>query len=89
VAEIGAQAEQLPLPQLMLAGSVAGVAGWLATFPFDVVKTRMQVAATARVRAGHSDSSMSGPDFWRTVIISYQAEGWRVFFRGLAPTLLR
>ncbi|KAF8815430.1 carnitine/acyl carnitine carrier [Phlegmacium glaucopus] len=38
-----AQAEtQLSWPSLLLAGGIAGIAGWVATFPLDVVKTRMQ-----------------------------------------------
>jgi len=32
----------LSWPALLLAGGVAGVAGWIATFPLDVVKTRVQ-----------------------------------------------
>ncbi|KZT20993.1 mitochondrial carrier [Neolentinus lepideus HHB14362 ss-1] len=32
----------LTWPVLLLAGAVAGIAGWIATFPFDVVKTRVQ-----------------------------------------------
>ncbi|RXW16684.1 hypothetical protein EST38_g9168 [Candolleomyces aberdarensis] len=32
----------LSWPALLLAGGVAGIAGWVMTFPFDVVKTRIQ-----------------------------------------------
>ncbi|CAL1713931.1 unnamed protein product [Somion occarium] len=67
---------------LLLAGGLAGIAGWLATFPFDVIKTRIQ------------SSFGSGPEnpyrnTWSTIIHSYRQEGLRVFFRGLAPTLVR
>ena len=67
---------------LLTAGGMAGIAGWVVTFPFDVVKTRVQSTVTA------------GPDnpyrsTWSTVVASYRAEGLGVFFRGLAPTLIR
>lgn len=67
---------------LLLAGGLAGVAGWLATFPFDVVKTRVQSSF---------DTSLENPyrNTWSTIVTSYKDEGIRVFFRGLAPTLIR
>jgi len=34
----------LSIPRLLLAGGLAGVAGWTSTFAFDVVKTRVQGA---------------------------------------------
>ncbi|KAF8888067.1 mitochondrial carrier domain-containing protein [Infundibulicybe gibba] len=32
----------LSWPSLLVAGGIAGIVGWLVTFPFDVVKTRIQ-----------------------------------------------
>ncbi|KAH9479288.1 Solute carrier family 25 member 47-B [Psilocybe cubensis] len=40
--ENGAGAQKVSWPALLLAGGIAGVVGWLATFPLDVVKTRVQ-----------------------------------------------
>ncbi|KAF9012871.1 mitochondrial carrier [Hymenopellis radicata] len=74
---------------MMLAGGLAGIAGWMTTFPLDVVKTRMQ---------GHSPDIptsitplLSRPykTIWSTIVHSYKTEGVGVFFRGLAPTLIR
>jgi solute carrier family 25 carnitine/acylcarnitine transporter 20/29 len=64
----------------LIAGAVAGVIGWIATFPFDVLKTRLQAST------GVSESS------WRMAHKMYYAEpggGGRVFWRGLVPTLVR
>ncbi|KAL1938184.1 hypothetical protein VTO73DRAFT_11828 [Trametes versicolor] len=78
----GSKLENHSLAALLTAGGTAGVAGWIVTFPFDVVKTRMQTTAT---------SAPNNPyrTMWSTIVASYRAEGLGVFFRGLAPTLIR
>ena len=69
-------------PSLLLAGGLAGVASWIVTFPFDVIKTRVQsTISTATDNPYRSILS--------TVINSYRQEGIRVFFHGLTPTLIR
>lgn len=80
----------MPWSVLFLAGGLAGIAGWVATFPMDLVKTRMQSTepsptnlAAAKHRTDPYRTILS------TVVHSYRAEGPRVFFRGLTPTLIR
>ncbi|TBU39319.1 mitochondrial carrier [Dichomitus squalens] len=80
------EVELTPAPHpwlaLLTAGGMAGIAGWIVTFPFDVVKTRVQsTPANAPNKLYRST--------WSTIIASYRAEGVGVFFRGLAPTLIR
>ncbi|OSD04946.1 mitochondrial carrier [Trametes coccinea BRFM310] len=70
------------LAALLTAGGMAGVAGWVVTFPFDVVKTRIQSTAAAAPNNPYRNT-------WSTIVSSYRAEGLGVFFRGLAPTLVR
>lgn len=66
---------------MLIAGGVAGVVGWLATFGFDVVKTRIQ----------STNRSSNNPynTIWSTIVHSYRTDGFKVFFSGLSPTLIR
>ena len=66
---------------LLLAGGLAGIAGWVVTFPFDVVKTRVQ--GTFATKENPYRSTLS------TIVWSYRQEGLGVFFRGLMPTIIR
>lgn len=62
-----------------LAGSVAGVACWVASYPADVVKTRMQGGETS---AASSSALAVARDILRN-------EGWRAMFAGLGATVCR
>lgn len=73
--------DHLLVPKLLLAGGMSGITSWLSTYPMDVVKSRLQ-----------ADGLQGAPRYHGIVDCmrqSYQAEGWRVFTRGLASTLLR
>jgi solute carrier family 25 carnitine/acylcarnitine transporter 20/29 len=73
---VQAEAATVRWPVFLFAGGLAGVTSWLATFPFDVLKTRVQASA--------------GPtSMWTTARAAYMQGGVRVFFAGLAPTLIR
>ncbi|ESK90703.1 mitochondrial carnitine acylcarnitine carrier protein cacl [Moniliophthora roreri MCA 2997] len=90
-------------PVLLIAGGIAGIAGWIFTFPMDVVKTRIQAndgcmyLPAPNTTAHNPSTSLIKPstvvnpyrNTISTMVNSYRAEGMSVFFRGLAPTLLR
>jgi len=76
----------VPWPALLVAGGVAGVAGWITTFPFDLVKTRIQTTSASQFKRGFFQG---GGITISTVVQSWKKEGLRVFWRGLAPTLIR
>ncbi|KAI8336705.1 mitochondrial carrier domain-containing protein [Chlamydoabsidia padenii] len=63
--------------KVIFAGGLAGIGAWCSTYAADVVKTRIQ----------------SEPHRYKNTMDCfkqcYQEEGWRVFFRGLSPTIVR
>lgn len=60
---------------LFFAGGCAGVCAWACIYPVDVVKSRMQSSATATLRS--------------CVLDSYREGGWRSFFVGFNPTMVK
>ena len=75
----------MPWYALLFAGAVAGSCGWASTFPFDVVKTRMQ---SSGLLDGASDANPY-QTMRSTFVNSYLESGLVVFYHGLAPTLWR
>lgn len=67
---------------VLLAGALAGVMSWIVTFPFDVIKTRVQ--STISPSRDHPFRNT-----WSTIAYSYRQEGFKVFFHGLKPTIIR
>ena len=58
-------------------GAAAGIAATLASYPFDVVRTRLVAQGNDRAYAGTVDAAAK----------MLRAEGARGFFKGLVPTL--
>ena len=74
--------KQVPAYKVALYGGLAGEALWLASYPFDVIKSKMQTDALRP--ADQRYKSLRD-----CVAQTYRAEGSRGFWRGLGPTLLR
>lgn len=62
---------------LMWCGGVAGQLSWIASYPYDIVKTQIQVNETRRV------------PMLEVVRRIYYTQGMFAFFSGLSPTLVR
>jgi len=62
------------------AGGCAGTSYWLSCYPIDVIKNRMQTAPIG-------NSPYKG--FMHCAQTIYQKEGWRAFFKGFTPCLIR
>ncbi|KAJ3416844.1 hypothetical protein HDV05_008429 [Chytridiales sp. JEL 0842] len=71
-------AMDVPSPGLLMAGGLAGIVGWLSTYPIDVAKTRIQ-----------SQTSGRSSTLFQTIRTIYQREGIKVLFAGLGATALR
>ena len=71
----------VPTWKLAFYGGCAGEALWLASYPFDVVKSKMQTDGF-----GQQQRYRSMRDCFAQ---TWRAEGARGFWRGIGPTLLR
>lgn len=67
-----------PVP-LMLSGGFGGAALWLAVYPIDCVKSRIQVLSMAGKQAG----------FMKTFASIVKYEGIPALYSGLKPTMIR
>ena len=65
----------------MLAGGLSGVAGWVSTYPMDVLKTRIQAQAIG--------APLMYRGTWDALVKCVEAEGVSVLFRGLNATIVR
>ncbi|GMH37407.1 hypothetical protein BSKO_05280 [Bryopsis sp. KO-2023] len=65
---------------MFFAGGIAGVLSWLAVYPIDVVKSRIQCHDKA------ASPYRGWVDCWRSIA---KEEGHRTLWRGLTPTLQR
>lgn len=78
----GVARKDVPAYKVALYGGLAGEALWLASYPFDVVKSKMQTDAITPADQRYRSMRDCFAQIWR-------ADGFRGFWRGLAPTLLR
>lgn len=66
---------------LCVTGGLSGVIAWIVSYPFDVVKSRLQIDGMfGELRYGGIVNCFK---------LSYRDSGYKVFFRGLNSTLLR
>ncbi|RQM06223.1 hypothetical protein DH86_00003343 [Scytalidium sp. 3C] len=73
--------KEMPAWKIALYGGLAGEALWLASYPLDVVKSKMQSDGF-----GESQKYKGMNDCFRQ---TYRAEGIRGFWKGIGPTCLR
>lgn len=66
--------------RLIFCGGIAGVSLWIAVFPADVIKSRIQIL---------TQGSDKVPGFFETMFQIVRNEGPRALYKGLGPTLVR
>ena len=78
----GGDAHLLPFTSLLLCGGFGGFFYWFLTYPTDVIKSAMM-----------SDESLKSKRRFSNIIDCaiklYKDAGWRRFFRGFTPCLVR
>lgn len=77
----------VPSASILVAGGMAGVFGWLSTYPFDVIKTRLQ--SGTRANQGAEDHVPKYKNLVHAARLILRTEGPRVFFNGMGATALR
>lgn len=88
--------EEVSSARVALYGGLAGEALWVSSYPFDVVKSKMQsdgfgrseapAAAETRAGKGQVQKYASMRDCFAQ---TWRAEGVRGFWKGIGPTLVR
>ncbi|XP_036381584.1 mitochondrial ornithine transporter 1-like [Megalops cyprinoides] len=75
----GSSKDDLEALPLVVSGGIGGAFFWLAVYPIDSVKSRIQVLSMAGKQAG----------FFLTLISILRSEGCLALYCGLTPTVLR
>lgn len=71
--------QQSPFYVSVISGATAGIVSWMAIYPFDVIKSRLQRDAQAEVFTSTS----------HCLKVTWAEGGLRALYRGIGYTLLR
>jgi len=70
--------DRVSFAYVILFGSLAGMAFWLPSYPWDIIKTRMQ-----------ADDFEKGRNIVTVAKDIYGTSGWKGFFKGFTPCFAR
>ena len=70
----------------IIAGGLAGSVAWICIYPFDVIKSHIQVSGTLCCPASGEQISQT---IYTTAVGLYRLDGMRAFTRGLGVTIAR
>lgn len=77
----GIDRKEIPTYKIALYGGLAGEVLWLASYPFDVVKSKMQTDGFG--------AQQKYPTMRACFASTFRANGLRGFWKGIGPTLAR
>ncbi|CAD6588476.1 MAG: hypothetical protein TREMPRED_005066 [Tremellales sp. Tagirdzhanova-0007] len=77
--------DPLPIWALLTSGGIGGVCYWLACYPLDVIKSRIQLASSPPARGGWFEGGYVGREL-RAIL---GEGGSNALFKGIGPTMLR
>jgi solute carrier family 25 carnitine/acylcarnitine transporter 20/29 len=73
--------KEIPAYKIAFYGGVAGEVFWLSTYPFDVIKSKVQ--------SDGFGTDVKYRNALHAVAQTWKQEGWRGFWKGIGPTLVR
>ncbi|CAH2350212.1 mitochondrial glycine transporter Ymc1p [[Candida] railenensis] len=76
------QRHDISTPELLAAGATAGCSLWLSSYPIDVIKSNIQSDKFGKDSKYKGKSLLVAKDILKR-------QGWRGFWKGLTPCLLR
>ncbi len=74
---------------IVLGGGFAGMATWLSHFPLDLVANKMMAEVVLSSRNGDGSLQTKEKGMLAQFRSIYVEQGWKGYFRGLGPCLLR
>lgn len=77
----GIDRKQIPTYKIALYGGLAGEVLWLSSYPFDVIKSKMQTDGFG--------AQQKYPTMRACFSATWRADGIRGFWKGIGPTLAR
>ncbi len=83
---------QPPRAAILTAGGMAGSLSWLCIYPFDVIKSNIQILdgdSGVGSTANGKGSKGGNVGLWSMGSSLYRQHGWSIFTRGLGTTLVR
>ncbi|CAJ0600196.1 unnamed protein product [Cylicocyclus nassatus] len=98
LAKEGQHKDDIGLMKTAASGAIGGMTLWAAVFPFDSIKSRMQIfnragfpdeVAKKMKPSGNTASVAGGGNFVSLMVKVIKTEGIMALYKGLLPTLIR